>query len=266
MLKPLALALALSSTVALATPSEPTTPILTQEEVTTAFGENLEMAPRAEALLMLAVAMDATTPSSPFADQQIGIPFITSERMGYWVMLFQQGDRRVETLVNNALIVLFMHDPAIPLSKRQPAAATLLSLAAKQGYWPAKAYLAERHFEQMQQQLDTPLMPAMSAENQRGQIFADLQACAQVGFAPCHYKLGFWYLAGGQVEAALPMLQAGVELVRRDRRYLSDKATLEDTVDSLKILVDERAPITVGERTQYQQILEGFEAQVDAAS
>jgi hypothetical protein len=64
-----------------------------------------------------------------------------------------------------------------------------------------------------------------------------LKNCAQIGFAPCQFQLGFWYLQETPTQmTGLNLLKAGIEAVGRDRRYTSSSETMDDLEKSLAIL------------------------------
>jgi len=219
--------------------AEITAPEIRKQDVEERFGQRLEQADRAENLLLLGIALDTVSTNSRFKDQQIGIPYLVGDGASYWAMLLSQGIRSPDVLVNNALMLLFADkgEGVIPHDQRVSAAVRLLKAAETRGYWPATAYLAEHFFELARQAARPPMMPKNQIQNgYRDESIARYVSCAKTGFAPCHLKVGIWYMADQKVEAAMPYLKAGVELVRRDPRYLKTPDVVEDVEFALAIL------------------------------
>ena len=88
MMRSLALSLALlvsSSWAAESVQDTQRAPDIEQGDVDALFGSRLETGERQDNLLLLAMAFDHQSESSPTRDQNIGIPFIVDAGAGYWV-------------------------------------------------------------------------------------------------------------------------------------------------------------------------------------
>lgn len=224
--------------------SESTThsvPNPTEQEVHSIFGERLSQGSRPENLLLLAIAMDQQSRESPTRDEKIGIPYISSAGAGYWVRLFQQEKDApsLDTLVNNALILIYAKDQAIADPVREKAALRLLSVAAELNYWPAQVYVSERRLAAWRQGVTPMPMKREKAEAEKGQVVEYLESCMRIGFAPCQFQLGFWYIQEpASQKMGMNLLEAGVEVVRRDKRYTTSAETMNDLHKSLAILVE----------------------------
>ena len=228
-----------SAALVLPVSAETSTPNVRKQDVEERFGERLENASRSESLLLLGIALDTVNANSNFKGQQIGIPYLVGDGAGYWALLLTQGIQSVDVLVNNALMLLFADkdDKSLSQAERVAAAVKLLTAAEAEGYWPATAYLAEHYFNLASQAVQPPMMPDSKIQNGYRKVAFDwYRACAETGFAPCHFKVGLWYVADQKVEAGLPFLKAGVELVRRDKRYLTVPDVVSDASFVLKLL------------------------------
>lgn len=226
-------------------------PEISHADVGILFGHNLENASRSEHLLLLAAAMDVTAPGSLFTDQRIGVPYLVGEGAGFWAMSLATQDVDVDTLVNNALLLLFVDAAQDQMEARQSAAIELLEKASDKGYWPADVYLAEYYFEKA---LDvTPASPkgGNTKTAHLTSAYGHFLACAKVGFAPCQLKLGFMYLVSGTVDASIPLLQAAMDVVRFDRRYLDSPETIRDVYDALTVLTAHALHLRADERALY---------------
>ncbi|MEH6814697.1 MAG: hypothetical protein V7677_19355, partial [Motiliproteus sp.] len=218
---------ALAFSAALAAPAlaqAVTAPEVTYDRVQEIFGLNLETDESSKKLLLLAVGMDHTSPDSPFANQRIGIPFIVEAGPGYWVSRLKSGERKVEVLVNNALLLMFT-DKEIP--RKQEVARKLLEVAAESGYWPADFYIADFNLETKLskdlQKTDYVRLPLRDNEQLRGvaeDTMARLNRCAEIGFAPCKYRIGFWLLGSEQtMPDGINVLKSAITTSIADRRY-----------------------------------------------
>ena len=224
--------------LALPVAADITAPEIRKQDVRERFGQRLENATRSENLLLLGIALDAVNAESPFKGREIGIPYLVGDGAGYWALLLSQGDHSVDVLVNNALMLLFADkgDEVMPQAERNVAAVKLLTLAQQKGYWPASAYLAEHYFDLAAKPVLPPLIPDQIQSGYRKTAFDYYMACTKVGFAPCHLKVGFWYLSDHKIEAGLPYLKAGVELIGRDKRYMTTPDVVDDTGLALDLL------------------------------
>ena len=251
---------ALSATGVKATASDldvtasPVVPGVTQAEIKQLFGNRLDQTTRAESLLLFAQAMDATSSASPFAGQRIGVPYLVGDGAGFWAMSLATHDRSIETLVNNAFLLLFMDASQENMPERSARALELLEAASDRGYWPADIYLAEHYFDQASQHLPAPFDIERVRLEKIGKAFEHYLSCAQVGFAPCQLKLGFMYLVAGSLEAGVPLLQAAIEIVRQDARYLDSVETMKDVVDALDVLTSPHLDLRETEMQLYEMM------------
>lgn len=225
------------------------TPNISEEEVISVFGQSLFKGGRSENLLLLAIAIDNQSSTSPTAQEKIGIPFILDAGPGYWVRLLQMNESTLDVLVNNALMLLYMRsNGGEHMEQRKVAAYRLLELAAHKGYWPAMAYIAE-------ETLNTA--NSNTSEAKIKQSFHFLNQCAAVSFAPCQFKLGIWYLNNDSKPGAwLPFLQSAVEIATKDERYKTSKETISDLEFALKILSDPKSQLPSEQRLHYQKLLD----------
>ena len=105
-----ALSLSLFSSIAASesnSSAEKPFPEVTFDKVQEIFGHNLDTDDTVLKTLLLAIGMDHTSTESPHANERIGIPYIVHEGPGYWVARLKSGERKLEVLVNNALLLLF---------------------------------------------------------------------------------------------------------------------------------------------------------------
>lgn len=271
MLRPLIAALVIVCSplvLAVGSDSKDAAPDLSETDVQSLFGDRLENADRAENLLLLAIALDHQSQETPTRDALIGIPYIADAGPGYWVMLLQQEGHtpRLSTLVNNALILAFLEELGHSQHVRQEASSKLLTIAASQGYWPAKVYLAERKMAHWRDLMTTqvPLRsegPTEVAQGELEQVFSYLTDCSHLGFAPCQFRLGFWYLQDeNKQDAAIEYLRAGIEIVRRDARYTQSKESMMDMTNALRVLSTPLSGLPSEERDAYLSLLQEVEA------
>jgi TPR repeat protein len=242
MLKSAALALVLLSSASMPVlASTPQPPNPTEQEVQAIFGQRLSHGDRPESLLLLAVAMDQQAQNSPTREENIGIPYIAGLGAGYWVRLLQQekANPRLDTLVNNALILIYAEGHTHPDDITSAAAHQLLTMAAERGYWPAQVYLTEHQLSEWRRQGAPMRRTSGLGDNKLERTLRYLKNCAQIGFAPCQFQLGFWYLQEPPTQiSGLDLLKAGIEVVRRDQRYTSSSETMQDMEKSLAILAE----------------------------
>ena len=227
----------------------------TEQDLQEVFGDRLEHGNRAASLLLLAIAFDQQSKNSPTRQEQIGIPYIATAGPGYWVRLFQQETTRsLDTVVNVALILTYAKDQNFTGDERDQAAIKLLSVAAIRDYWPAQVYWAERQLQAWQQRAIPTPMKGNEGEisDEALRTFQYLSDCARIGFAPCQFQLGFWYLQDVTTrEAGIELLSAGVEVARRDPRYLSSAETMQDMLKAMSILAQESPD------NPYREVLQG---------
>lgn len=225
------------------------TPNISEEEVVSVFGQSLFKGGRSENLLLLAIAIDNQSSTSPTAHEKIGIPYIVDAGPGYWVRLLQMNESTLDVLVNNALMLLYMRSSGKETREQRKAAAyRLLEIAAQKGYWPAMAYIAEETLNTA-----TPDTPEAKIK----QSFDYLNQCASVSFAPCQFKLGIWYLNDESKPGAwVPFLQTAIEVSSKDERYKTSKETISDLEFALTILSDPKSGLPQEQRKHYLKMLE----------
>lgn len=222
----MAAGLSLISTLAISESEPPVPgkaiPEVTFDKVQEIFGHNLDTDDTMLKTLLLAVGMDHTSSNSPHAEQDIGVPYIVHRGAGYWVARLKTGERALEVLVNNALLLLFTKEE-IPNAKETGVA--LLIAAADKGYWPADYYVAEINLA------NHLTMDYTIASPKTGLIKGDVKAiaqdtmarynrCAEMGFAPCQYRIGFWLSNSPQtLKDGLDVLRTAIHTTMNDTRY-----------------------------------------------
>lgn len=231
-------------------------PDIEQGDIDALFGSRLETGERQDNLLLLAMAFDHQSESSPTRDQNIGIPFIVDAGAGFWVRALQEGDTHLDVLVNNALLLLYLNEPGASMEERRHVADILMEVASSQGYWPADVYLVEHAISGWSDQVDAPiplgLEQATISEAEREALFNRLSSCARIRFAPCMFRLGFWYLSDpSKHEAGVVLLRGAVEITRRDRRYLSSAESLMDMQAALAVFQDPMIDMPSDQREAY---------------
>lgn len=238
--------------------SPKTVPDVELRQVQAIFGDRLETSKGELKLLLLAVAMDHTSPNSPHLEEKIGIPYIVSSGPKHWVSRLQKGERSVEVLVNNALLLLYTKE-TIPGS--QTMARDLLRAAASKGYWPADYYVAEIQLQEslvkdeQQFSLRTNSIVDFQQKEIARDTFTRLSRCAEIGFAPCQYRVGFWLLAEERKRNdGVNALRQAVKTTLQDPRY---KGLLESSVTSAAIMIAHYykiAGLTTAERDGYAKL------------
>lgn len=198
-------------------------PDVTLDVVQDIFGFNLDNAQGIEKVFLLAVGMDHTTPNSPHADQEIGIPYIVDKGPKYWVSRLQEGHYDLEVIVNNALLLMFTKEE-IPGGKE--AASKLLGKASEMGYWPADYYVADYNIANYLARDVTELATATNGiqdpdlKRLASETMAKFNSCAELGFAPCQYRLGFWLTsAENTMKDGLEILMHAIKTTLADKRY-----------------------------------------------
>tara|TARA_R110002167_G_scaffold204404_2_gene408475 strand:+ start:6584 stop:7423 length:840 start_codon:yes stop_codon:yes gene_type:complete len=199
-------------------------PEVTYDMVQEIFGLNLETEDTALKTLLLAVGMDHTSPDSPFAELRIGIPFIVHDGPNYWVSRLKSGERKVDVLVNNALLLLFTKEE---IPRKEEVARKLMELAGGAGYWPADFYIANDNIEKrLSRDYSTPNFVSLPMkDNVELQALAQdtmnrLNRCAGIGFAPCQYRIGFWLVSSPETRSdGVKVLQQAVATSIADKRY-----------------------------------------------
>lgn len=271
MIRALTLSVALLAPPSWATESVEDTkraPDIEQSDIDALFGSRLDAGERQDNLLLLAMAFDHQSESSPTRDQNIGIPFIVDAGAGYWVRALQEGDTNLNVLVNNALLLLYLNEPGASMEERRHAADLFMQVASSQGYWPADVYLVERAIsgwtDQVDAQIPLVLEQATISEVEREALFNRLSSCARIRFAPCMFRLGFWYLTDpSKQEAGEDLLRGAVEIARRDRRYLSSAESMMDMQAALTVFQDPMITMPDDQREAYIQLAAELPAMIE---
>lgn len=232
------------------------------KQVQAIFGDRLETSKAELKLLLLAVAMDHTSPNSPNIKQKIGIPYVVSSGPKYWVNRLQEGERSLEVLVNNALLLLYTKE-SIPGGQKM--ARDLLRAAAAKGYWPADYYVAEIQLQERlvkdDQQFSLLTNSIVDAEQKQiaQDTFSRLSRCAEIGFAPCQYRVGFWLLAEEErISDGVKALRQAVRTTLQDQRY---KGALDESISAAASMIvhhHEVAGLTDEERDGYAKLAASF--------
>lgn len=102
------------------------------------FGNNIENAKGSAGQLLKAI--EASNIRGEFPEAQIGIPAIIEHGTAYWLHRYRTADGKLDTLVNAALMMLFLDSDELKGDRRE-AALILLTRASDMGYEPAKAFI-----------------------------------------------------------------------------------------------------------------------------
>ena len=102
------------------------------------FGNNIENATGSEGQLLKAI--EASNIRGEFQGAEIGIPAIIEHGTAYWLHRYRTNDGKLDTIVNAALMMLFLDSEELK-DDRGDAAFNLLSDAARMGYAPAQEYV-----------------------------------------------------------------------------------------------------------------------------
>lgn len=235
-------------------------PEITLDKVQEIFGHNLDTDDTTLQMLLLAIGMDHTTNESPHFDNPIGIPFIVDKGPGYWVSRLYVEDYKLDVLMNNALLLLFTKED-IPGAKE--GAADLIAEASNRGYWPATFYVAETNLIKYLSQDFSKITPSTGEMNSTSiktlaqNTMNKYAQCADMGFAPCQYRIGFW-LANSQksLSDGLNILQHAIKTTINDKRY---KGVLDDAIlKAAKEIVfkGEQAGLDFDVRKEYTQLIQ----------
>ncbi|MCG8611825.1 MAG: hypothetical protein MI864_14955 [Pseudomonadales bacterium] len=197
-------------------------PEVTFDKVQEIFGHNLDTDSTMLKTLLLAISMDHTSNNSPHSHQYIGIPYIVDRGPGYWVTRLKSGEKKLDVLVNNALLLLFTKEE-IPDAKETGLA--LLKTASDMGYWPADYYVAENNLVNYLSMDYTSISPTSGVMNGETKSIARdtmkrYNMCAEMGFAPCQYRIGFWLSGSPQtLKDGLNVLRTAIHTTTSDTRY-----------------------------------------------
>ncbi|UZE97279.1 hypothetical protein [Alkalimarinus alittae] len=213
-------------------PQEKSAPVVTFDKVEELFGHNLDTSDFTLMGLLLAIGMDHTSKSTPNTDQDVGIPFIVAKGPNYWVSRLSDGERGVDVLVNNALLLLFTKEK-IPNAKE--GALKLMEAASEKGYWPADYYVADynltTHLTRDFSEFSVP--PKNINTDQLTLVAKDtmnrFNSCADMGFAPCQFRIGYWLANSPRsLGPGLEVLRQAIKTAQSDTRYegLLDDATV----------------------------------------
>lgn len=204
-------------------------PDVSFEKVKAIFGENINPTDTHLKLLLLAVAMDHTSTASTFKNQKIGIPYIVEKGPGFWVGRLKNGDRSLEVLVNNALLLLFSKEN---IHNRKQGVDYLMRLAEIENYWPATFYLAETQLSRkLTIDYENPgiLTGKITGNTKKTaqEVMARYNHCAEIGFSPCQIRIGLWLASSpDSANDSIRVLRAAIRSTLSDPRY-------GDTLDPL---------------------------------
>jgi hypothetical protein len=193
------------------------------ERVDKIFGNNIYSNDPTLKLFLLAIAMDHTSTASTFTRYKIGIPYIAETGAGYWVKRLKNKDYALDVVVNNALILLFSKED---IPNRKAGTLTLMQIAETHAYWPASFYLAESQLaEKLSLDYSAPIPYRLQiSDPTRKNIASDVMKrfnfCAEVGFSPCQFRIGFWLVgAQGNLENGLNIIRSAINTTLADPRY-----------------------------------------------
>ena len=240
-------------------------PEVTFDKVEAIFGQNLNTDDTTLKTLLLAVAMDQTTPGSPHGQKPIGIPYIIHHGPKYWVSKLKAGEKSLDVLVNNALLLLFTKEK-IPKSKI--AAFDLMLLAADLGYWPADYYIAESNLSNHLTTDYTSEMPLRRViDNDSLSVAQDTMArykrCAELGFAPCQYRIGFWLSNSDKtLKDGLRVLRQAINTTLRDTRNAGTLVNVMLSAAREIVLKGDKAGLDPIVRAQYARLAETYLAEL----
>ena len=224
-------------------------PHMTEETVISHFGDRLTSAAREERILLTAIAFDHAAPGSPFHGDRVGIPYITGDGPAIWVQRLAEGKRDIATTVNNGLMLLFLNSSEIEPAQRRLGAIQLFEQAAEAGYWPVNYYLAYALLTRSQVDLEQRRTDLVRAQTLLAQ-------CAEVGFAPCQYSLGFWALEHPSTASqGKEMLTAAIEITRRDERYTKNPFVMQDFKTGLALLAHPDSGVDAKARAEFTATL-----------
>lgn len=102
------------------------------------FGNNIENATGSEGQLLKAI--EESNIRGEFQGAEIGIPANIEHGTAYWLHRYRTNDGKLDTIVNAALMMLFLDSEELK-DDRGDAAFNLLSDAAMMGYEPAREYV-----------------------------------------------------------------------------------------------------------------------------
>lgn len=207
----LTMSLLLASTLGWAQAPSEAAPRVTLDSVQEVFGDNLETKDRILSGFLLALGMERTSRTGAYQGEDVGVPYIIDRGPMFWVRQLSS-DRSIDTLVNNAILLLFS-EADIP--NADVAARQLMTEASNMGYWPASYYLAEQNIKflgQAEASIVTPLMMQSTID-----LLAD---CAEASFAPCQYMAGFIMVRMDDLMGeGAKALRAAIATTLRDPRY-----------------------------------------------
>jgi hypothetical protein len=176
--------------------------------------------------------------------------------------MYELGDRSVDTLFNNALFLLFSKNRA---SDSDIAALKLLRAAASKGYWPADFFLAEHQLKEhlIKQSESFQVISSMIGNPSTYTIAQDtmtrLNRCAEIGFAPCQFRIGLWMSHSPKtVKEGIEILRNAIQIGLMDKRY---NGIIDDSVAlASKIISSQgfKAGLSEQEMDQYQELFEPF--------
>ncbi len=213
------------------------------EKVSHYFGNNLDTDKPMEKMLLMAVGIEHERNLEQGRVNAIGIPFIADKGPQYWVNQLQVSSDDVPSLVNSALIVLFSKEE---FPDKYNLANKLLLKASKQGYWPASFYTAEYDLNK-QFLLDDRALPASNQKIESPELLTKFKKmsdrfsqCAQAGFAPCQFRIGFWKASNPTTyQEGVEMLKSAINNALSDHRYSSELKQVISEASKVVLSLDE---------------------------
>lgn len=239
-------------------------PNVSLEEVEDLFGSNLEYPEPEVQELLLAIGMERTSTGSRFREERIGVPYIVYDTPVAWVSRYRTGDKSVDTLVNMALVMMISKSKS---ESTYRVGVDLLRKAAEKGYWPASAFTAGEYLRQAAEigdKVGNNRFRDESIESKRmlllGKLAMEhLNRCAEAGFAPCQYRIGFWLAnSADKPTEGVEVLRHAIKSTLQDNRYQG--YVDESFFHAVQVIYDlgESAGLSHAMREQYRGLLEGY--------
>ena len=198
-------------------------PHVTFDRVFDLFANNIEFASDIKKQFLLAIAVDHTSTHSPHKGEDIGVPYVVAGGAHYWIDRLANKDTSIEVLVNSAILLMFGKDRAVA---SDATAFKLLSAAADKGYWPANFYVAEYNLKKhlMKKEDNFQVVSSMIGNPSTYVIAQDTMTrfnqCAETGFAPCQFRVGFWLSHSPKtLKDGIEILRNAINITLRDKRY-----------------------------------------------
>ena len=239
--------------------SEKNTPEVTFDKVQEIFGFNLNTQDTTLKSLLLAVGFDHTAVNSPNVKQDIGIPYIVKKGPGYWIDKLKNGDYEVDVLVNNALLLLFTKEE---IPGGGDTALSLMKIASTKGYWPADFYIADINLKKYLMSPPENEGKSLKIQSDRVKVIAEdtldrFSRCAEIGFAPCQYRIGFWLSnSKGTIVDGIAVLRKAIDTTLNDKRYEGSLNAAMVKAAEIIVFNGEQVGMNTDIRTQYVELIQ----------